>query len=91
MNLGLPMTANLHSHGLMAFDLLPLEECFVLTLSTLGKKQKDSGIYKLKLTIPEYVKTILYFQRLKKPTNSVICFVNYCCITAFLPFFANFL
>ena len=43
------MTAHLHSYGLMAFDLLPLEECFVLTLSTLGNEQKDSGIYKFKL------------------------------------------
>ena len=66
------MTAHLHSHGLMAFDLLPLEECFVVTLLTLDNEQKDSGIYKFKLTIPEYAKTVLYYQRLKKPTNIVL-------------------
>ena len=50
------------------------------TLSTLGNEQKDSGIYKFKLTIPEYAKTVLYYQRLKKPTNIVL----YVCRLAYL-------
>ena len=75
------MTAHLHSHGLMGFDLLPLQKCFVLTLSTLGNEQKDSGINKFKLTIPEYAKTVLYYQRLKKPTVLYVCWLDYLFLT----------